>query len=177
MLVWFDEDGAHTAPNRSAIPEAHREHVRVDDLTLAPEERADPDHVFVADMRSPEEGDRYAVRRMERDRFDALIEAASRAEASPAPVEPGSGADVIVYGASWCNACRGAAAFLRERQVPFVERDIEQEPDARRAMVEAARAAGVRTQGIPVIDFRGEIIAGFDQTALEAAIARSRTPI
>src|SRR5690606_10354384 len=49
LLVWFDEEGLHTASRRSEIPEAHRDAVRVDDLSLAPEERLDPELVYVAD--------------------------------------------------------------------------------------------------------------------------------
>ncbi len=44
-------------------------------------------------------------------------------------------------------------------------------------MQAAAAAAGVQTRGIPVIDFRGQIIAGFDRGALARAIERSRTAI
>ena len=99
------------------------------------------------------------------------------AELAQAGDAPDPDADVIIYGASWCNACRGAAAYLRQRDIPFVERDVEREPGARQAMLDAAREAGVQTRGIPVIDFRGQIIAGFDRSALEAAIQRTRTPI
>ena len=41
----------------------------------------------------------------------------------------------------------------------------------------AAGAAGVSPSGIPVIDFRGTIIAGFDQPALERAIRANPAPI
>lgn len=174
LLVWFDDEGAHAASRRSEIPEGHRAMVRVDDLTLSPEEGLDPSLVYVADL-SRAAGDGYEVRRMPREAFDARVEAAS---ARPAPVAAADGqdpdADVIIYGASWCGACRQAEAFLRQRNIPFVERDIEREPGARQAMMEAARGAGVNPSGIPVIDFRGTIIAGFDRGALERAIQQSQ---
>ncbi len=176
LLVWFDEEGQHTAASRDEIPEARRELVRVDDLDLAPEARLDPSQVWVADLREAGEDGRYAVRAMPRDELEAHLAAATTPEPSEAEAAEGD-ADVIVYGASWCSACRSTEAFLRERNVPFVERDIERDPGARQAMLEAARAAGVQTNGIPVIDFRGEIITGFDRGALERAIARGRTPI
>ena len=175
LLVWFDEEGQHTAASRAENPEARRALVRVDDLELSPEQRLDPSQVWVVDLREPEEGGAYAVRTMTREAFEA--ELASAAHPEPPEGEAAGDADVIVYGASWCSACRSTESFLRERNVPFVERDIERDPGARQAMLEAARAAGVRTNGIPVIDFRGEIITGFDRAALERAIARSRTPI
>ena len=182
LLVWFDEEGLHTASRRSDIPEEHRSAVRVDDLELAPEERLDPELVYVADLRRPAAGGSYAVRRMRRAAFDAQVERAAHREAEVArvaPVEPPSGgaasSDVVIYGASWCGACRAAAAFFRERGIEFVERDVEREPGAREAMQRAARAAGVSPSGIPVIDFRGRVIQGFDRGALERAIAE--TPI
>ncbi|MCA9609161.1 MAG: glutaredoxin family protein, partial [Myxococcales bacterium] len=124
------------------------------------------------------------VRRMPREAFDALVDGAGARAEAPAPAtaegaEEGEdpNADVIIYGASWCGACRQTAAFLRSRHIPFVERDIERDPGARQAMQQAARGAGINPTGIPVIDFRGQIITGFDRGALERAIERSGTPI
>lgn len=188
LLVWFDAEGLHTATRRSEIPEAHRAMVRVDDLSLPPEERLDPELVWVADLRRAEDG-AYPVRRMPRATFDGRVSEASGAEpeavaeaaAPSAPVDPAgpaldASADVVIYGASWCGACRSAAAFLRSRNVEFVERDVEREPGAREAMMRAAQRAGIRPNGIPVIDFRGRVIQGFDRPALERAIADT-TPI
>ncbi|MBZ0120442.1 MAG: hypothetical protein K8H88_25850, partial [Sandaracinaceae bacterium] len=39
LLVWYDEQGPHTATRRSEVPEAQRAFVRVDDLSLPPEQR------------------------------------------------------------------------------------------------------------------------------------------
>lgn len=180
LLVWFDEGGQHTASRRSEIPEAHRAMVRVDDLTLAPEQGLDPSLVYVADLSSPGEEGRYTVRRIPRESFEAQIEVATgptEVAETGAGAEGAGGAEVIIYGASWCSACRSTAAFLREQNVPFVERDIEREPGARQAMMEAAQAAGVSPNGIPVIDFSGEIITGFNRARLQRAIERSRTTI
>lgn len=174
LLVWFDDEGQHTAATRDDIPPEHRDRVRVEDLSS--EDELDPGLVYVADMRQPGAGGAYEVRRMPRDAFEeAIAEASGSAEGAVAALDPD--ADVVLYGASWCSACRGAAAYLREQQVPFVERDIEQEPGARQAMMEAAQRAGIRPSGIPVIDFRGEVIAGFDRGALSRAIERSRAAL
>lgn len=180
LLVWFDEDGPHTASRRSDIPEAHRAEVRVEDLTIPPDEGLGADEVYVADLRSAGEHGSYTVRRMTRGSFESRVEEAAGEDAPrpSAPVAIADGdADVIIYGASWCGACRATAAFLRDRNIAFVERDIERDSGARRAMLRAANAAGVRATGIPVIDFRGTIIAGFNRAALERAISRDRSPI
>lgn len=180
VLTWYDEEGPHLAERRSDIPEEHREHVRVDSLQLAPEER-DPDHVYVADLRA-EQGGRYPVRRYSREAFDAVVERAMGVpeqggeQVGSAPVAEATAlSHVIIYGASWCGACRAAAAHLRRRGVPFEEKDIERDPGARAEMQRKARAAGVRPSGIPVIDFRGTILTGFDQRRIDQLIGQSAT--
>lgn len=168
LLTWFDEEGAHTAGNRAAIPAERRGEVRVDSLEVAPEER-DPDHVFVADLRTADEDGNYTVRRLTRDAFEARVSgfiAAARGETGTAS----TGADVVIYGAEWCHACSEAQAFLRARNIPFVERDIERDAGAREEMSRRAAQAGIPSTSIPIIDFRGTMIQGFDRDAIERAI-------
>ncbi len=164
VLTWYDEDGPHVAESRDEIPAEAREHVKVDSLSLAPDER-DPDAVFVADLRSPGEGEAYEVRRFDRDGFDALLDGMHATE----PLAAGD-ASVVVYGASWCGACRQAESWLEANGVPFVEKDIEQDPQAREEMLRKARAAGVSTNGIPVIDVNGRLLTGFDPGAMRRAL-------
>lgn len=166
LLTWFDADGTHTAQARNEIPEARRGEVRVDSLELAPEAR-DPEHVFVADLRAPSEDGSYVVRRLTREDFDRRVETFGDTPAGETAV---ASSEVIVFGASWCGACRETEAYLRERGVAFVERDIERDPGAREDMQQRAARAGISPRGIPVTDFRGRIIQGFDRGALDRAI-------
>ena len=80
LLVWFDAEGLHTAQTRSEIPEAQRAAVRVDSLHVAPDERLDPDHVYVADLRNASQDGSYPVRKAARAWFDAQVD-----RAQPAP--------------------------------------------------------------------------------------------
>jgi glutaredoxin len=173
LLVWYDEQGAaHPASNRGEIPESHRASVRVDALELAPEQRLDPAFVYVADLRVPAAGGQYPVRKLERAAFESSL-----ASAVPAAVEgAGKGAksvssDVIIYGASWCGACKQAARFFSQKGVAFVEKDIEKEPEARSEMLAKARAQGVQTGGIPVIDVHGTLLGGFNAQRIEQLLA------
>jgi glutaredoxin len=167
LLVWFDAEGLHTAQNRSDIPEAQRSAVRIDSLNAAPDARLDADHIYVADLRNAGKDGSYPVQKASREWFDAQVD---RAKPQPAAVEDAS---VIVYKASWCGACKSAAAYLRSRHVEFVEKDVEKEPGASEEMQRKAQAKGLRPRGVPVIDFHGEIMLGFDQARLSTLIERS----
>ena len=170
LLVWFDEDGTHTAPTRDEIPEARRDQVRVDSLRVAPDERLDPEYVYLADL--TEEGDGgYPIRKVSRRAFDDAVDEATGAGSLPELADA-----VIVYGASWCNACRSTAAHLRRRDVEFEEKDIEQDPTARAEMVVKAQSAGIPAQGIPIIDFRGTMLNGYDPGRLDALIEAANSP-
>ncbi|MDH5490597.1 MAG: glutaredoxin family protein [Myxococcales bacterium] len=175
LLLYFDAEGVHPASSREAIPEASREYVRIDSLSLAPDERLDPAQVYVADLRQPRADGSYPVRLMSRDAFEALAD-----QLLPQPaLDPQALAtsEVIIYGASWCPACRAAARFFDRQGVEFVEKDIERDPAARAEMQRKAQAAGVTPRGIPVIDFRGTILPGFDEGTLERLIDESARTI
>lgn len=171
MLTWFDAEGTHLAERRADVPEAARAEVRVDSATLAPEAR-DGESVFVADLRTARSDGHYTVRRVSRDAFDARVRAAAH------PAAPAGGGDVaatesgeiVVFGASWCGACRQAEAYFRQHGVAFEERDIETEPGARQDMIRRARAAGITPNGIPIIDVRGRVLQGFDPQAIDRAL-------
>jgi len=163
LLVWFDQEGQHTAARASEVPEAHRAHVRIDSLAVAPDKRLDAEHVYVADLRQPKADGSYAVQKRTRAWLDAHVQSLA-----PAPAAPSG--TVTIYMASWCGACKAAAAYLRSRDVPFVEKDIERDASAAAEMQQRAQAAGKTPRGVPVIDFRGEILLGYDQGALAKLI-------
>jgi glutaredoxin len=169
LLVWYDAEGhAHSAKSRSEIPEPSRTRVRVDSLEVAPEQRLDPAFVYVADLRKPGADGRYAVRKVERDALERYVVPAKPEE--PAALANAS-SDVIIYGASWCGACKQAARYFRSKGVAFVEKDIEKEPAARSEMLSKARAQGVSTSGIPVLDVRGTMLGGFNESVVARLLA------
>ncbi len=88
-----------------------------------------------------------------------------RAESAPA------GTPVVLYGASWCKACDVATSYMSRRRIPFVERDIEEDPAAEAAVLSTLRLAGLDTDvmALPVIDVRGTVMRGFYPCIVEAA--------
>jgi len=181
LFTYVDDTGPHTVGRLEEVPPAHRAQVAVRSLSIAPEARPDPDQVFVVDLRTRGEDGRYPALLMSRDAFDRLAdEAAGVASPDARGQMPGSALgpeEVVIYGASWCGACRSAAAFLRSEGVPFVEKDIERDAAAREEMTSKLRALGMEPGSIPVIDFRGTIVRGFDRPRLEALIGEPAQPI
>ncbi len=170
LLVYGDSEGFHTVERVADVPQAARANVRVDSLTASPDRRLDAELVWMVDLRRKGADGTYPMRAASREDFERLAGAASAPPAPRTPTASAGGGDVVIYGASWCGVCRRAEAYFREKGVPFVERDIEREPGAREEMMRKAQAAGVSTNGIPVIDVRGTILAGFDPSAIDRAL-------
>jgi glutaredoxin len=82
-----------------------------------------------------------------------------------------AGTPVLLYGASWCEACDIAASYMTRRGIPFVERDIEEDPEAEAALTSTLRLAGLDTDvvALPVIDVRGTVMRGFYPCVVEVA--------
>ena len=68
---------------------------------------------------------------------------------------------IIIYSTPTCVYCRMAKAFLKEHNVPYQEKDVLADLDARKEMVEKSGQLGV-----PVIDVDGKIMVGFERNEL-----------
>ena len=189
MLTWVDAKGdAHAVSKPGDVPAEGRDHVRV---VVTTREEGTQDLFYVTNLTNKGNDGTYPVSTMSRREWDNLITERRKALVAPIgsvpapdnpPEGPSAGTDpaakahpggftVIVYGASWCNACHQAVAFLKRRKVPVVEKDIEQDPAAEREMRAKLTRAGVHGGSIPVIDVKGKILVGFEPGALEAAVA------
>jgi glutaredoxin len=84
------------------------------------------------------------------------------------------GTPVVIYGADWCEACDTAKEYLARRRIPFVERDVDQDPKAQAAMEATVAAAGLApVPGLPVLDVRGTVTFGFMPCVVDAAWTES----
>lgn len=79
---------------------------------------------------------------------------------------------VTIYGGRWCRACRSAARFFRRAGIAYVSRDVLRDPTAWAAMHRRVREEGMHLTVaiLPLIDFRGTLIQGFDRARLRALI-------
>jgi glutaredoxin 3 len=78
---------------------------------------------------------------------------------------------VTVYTTSTCPWCVRAKEYLKQKGVPFRERNIEFD---RAAAQEVAQRSGQR--GVPVIIAGDDVIVGFDRPRLDALASRFAPP-
>jgi glutaredoxin-like YruB-family protein len=76
---------------------------------------------------------------------------------------------VSIYSTPSCTFCTKVKKYLRERQVKFRDYDVSKDVRKAEEMLHKSRQTGV-----PVIDFNGTIIVGFDKNTLDRLIARTR---
>lgn len=75
---------------------------------------------------------------------------------------------ITVYSTSSCPWCVRVKEFLTEKKVEFVDKNVAEDTEAAKEMIEKS---GQR--GVPVLDINGKIIVGFDQDAIEAALKQA----
>ena len=75
------------------------------------------------------------------------------------------GKRIIFYTTPWCGDCKLAKEFLAERDIPFEEVDIDQQPEA--AEIVMKLNDGMRK--VPTLDVEGTIVSGdrFDASRFE----------
>ena len=195
LLTWIDERGDfHVEQTPKDVPLVGRDAVRVVDPSR--DDGTHPDRIFVADLRTALPDGTYTVRVSTKAEFDELavqrrkgksgvLEPTDGAVAGPSlpptGTAPGTGHGtpsgdpsarpaVIIYGAEWCGPCHQAAAYLRSKNVPFVEKNIEADRAAGREMQEKLKKAGLYGGSIPVLDVRGKILIGFNARAVDEAL-------
>lgn len=172
VFTWIDASGHGHAEQRALdVPEEAREIVRVAGPDSEPAEGA----IWVVDLRAPGADGTFAVTTMKRADWESLAlarrDGGTLVARSATTAPPEARARVIIYGASWCGPCHQAAAHLRARGIPFVEKDIEADRDASREMQAKLSKSGQHGGSIPVLDVGGRILVGFDPRAVDAALA------
>jgi glutaredoxin len=192
LLTWIDDKGDfHVETSVADVPMMGRDAVRVEDPNR--DESAHPDQVVVVDLRQAGADGAFPVRSMSRADFEAMAVARREkagptlASAAPSTAPPGAAPGpagtanakhaagavvVVIYGAEWCGACHEAARYLRSKGIPYVDKDIEKDPDAAHEMEQKLAKSGLREGSIPVIDVRGKVMIGFNPAEIDAALGQ-----
>jgi glutaredoxin len=152
------------------VPEAARSRVGVNLFGSKPP----PGKVFVANLTAPLPDGRYALEAIPRDEFEETVLGSGRSSAFelPAGLEAPESlaapeAPVIVYKTSWCGVCKQLESYLQRKGIEYVAKDIEQDRTAAAELAAKAKAAGVPTGSVPMIDVGGKLLRGFDRNTLD----------
>jgi glutaredoxin-like YruB-family protein len=70
--------------------------------------------------------------------------------------------NVKVYSTKFCSFCKLAKEFLKEKNIPFEDINVEEDHEAAHEMIEKS---GQR--GVPVIEIDGQIVIGFNREQIK----------
>jgi glutaredoxin-like YruB-family protein len=80
---------------------------------------------------------------------------------------------IVLYSVSWCPHCREAKEYLTANNIPFTNRDVEQDPAAMELLT-----GSYKSQGVPVLVFgsgAGEVVLkGFSPEKFQDALRRAQ---
>ena len=72
---------------------------------------------------------------------------------------------VIIYSTPSCVYCKMAKEYFKQNKIEYQEYDVASDLNARNDMLKKSHQMGV-----PVIDINGEIIVGFNRSAIDRAL-------
>ena len=75
---------------------------------------------------------------------------------------------IILYETTWCGYCRKARRLLKQLDAEFEAKDVERD---REAAVQAQRIGG---RGVPVLDFAGVVVRGYDDRQIRSLVRSMR---
>ncbi len=78
---------------------------------------------------------------------------------------------IVLFSTSWCPHCRAAKEYFTRNNIPFINRDVEVEPEAM-----ALVTGKYKSQGVPVIVIGDDarILKGFEASRFEKAVEQVR---
>jgi len=182
------------------VPEEARAEVQVIDLSRSPAARQAELWVELADLRTRQADGSYPVRLVPRRTWEQQLTApTAAAPPGEAPAHPGGGPPplpaghggagphlgasptatvapagrLVMYSTQGCPVCTQARRFLQGLHIPFVEKDVQRDPAAAHELQRKAKQAGVSASGVPVFEYRGRLLPGFDKERLLAMLRPS----
>lgn len=83
---------------------------------------------------------------------------------------------VTLYSTSWCGWCETAKKFLKERSIPYLEKDFENDM-ARQELFKLAKILGydpAKLNGVPIFVINKTIIVGYNRKAILCALGKTK---
>jgi glutaredoxin len=169
VYQYFDgEGGLKVAQALDAIPGSARENVVV--LNRAFEKGALPAGLIImADLSAPEKDGSYPFRLVSRYVASTSSSTSSKTHSTPALQDE----QAILFSTRWCPHCRTARAFLEQKGVPFLEKDVESDPRAQALLRELGKKQGIPENmltSVPILYVGGKLVLGFNQREVERLI-------
>jgi glutaredoxin len=173
LLSWYDSDGKmHDVSRLADVPAEARRQILVRDLARTPAELQADRYLYLADLSGSAPSDGYPTAVVSRYSFEAQDDPNLPALGTESTLPDGGSSSVIVYGTSWCGACKAARDHFHARHIPFVDRDVEKEPAAAAELARKAKAAGLHVGGVPVLDVHGHLLMGFDASTVDRLLSQ-----
>jgi glutaredoxin len=182
-LEYIDLHARHrVARGIGAVPVISRKVVRVTPPTRPAGPGGDDGTVHVADLTQPDARGGYTTEPMARLDFEArALAALPPGEASRVPLPTGVPApgpiaehqQVIVYGTSWCGACKDARELLAELYIDPVFVNVDTDPAGAERLAARAARVGLIVDRVPVIDVHGRLLVGFEPSRLRSLLGDS----
>jgi glutaredoxin len=76
--------------------------------------------------------------------------------------------DITMYSTSWCPRCTEARDYMRANGISFIERDVDDNPAARRRYVDLNPR-----KSVPTFEIDDEVLVGFSPAGLERTLDRA----
>ena len=175
-----------TTDKAEKVPEVARRLVRVMGQAKGQAPLRNNANVDVIDLRELLSKGKTRTRVMLREAFETsalaqlppgdscLLAGPHGAPLADAPEEAGSPDEppiVILYSTPWCKACEAARRYLVSNLVPFTSKDIEKNPAAAREVEQKAARFGMAADRVPILDVRGRLLVGYDETRMDGLLA------
>lgn len=147
LYKWVDDKG--TVHFSDVPPEVRNTNQPVDTIPSAPPSKWHP-------TPTPEHNSRTSAVQ------------ATPSPSQPSEVQPGP-PKVELYVTSWCKYCKKARNFFLSRNLPFIEYDVEKDPQAAKR-----RKAIDGRSGVPLAVINGYAIIGYSEKNYEKALKAGR---
>ena len=187
LFTYVEPSGMFATTDRAEnVPEAARRLVRIMNQNKGGPSRRNDTNVEVVNLRELLINGKTLPRVMLREDFEtgALAQLPpgdscllSGPHPSPLAEDPDySGSPdeppiVTLYAARWCKACVVARQYLVSNRIPFTVKDIEKDPSAARELKQKASRFGIQADRVPVLDVRGRLLIGFDESRMDGQLA------